>query len=127
MDTSNNSFERIGKRLSRNGICSRREAERWISQGRISVDGIPITSPNILVNDKTLIFVDGQKVNTPEKTRLWLYHKPKGIICTTNDPEKRLTVFECLPPELSRTILVGRLDLNFHSEHKRLPQSDRYH
>ena len=111
MATSSKITERIGKRLSRNGICSRREAERWISQGRISVDGIPITSPNILVNEKTIIFVDGKKINTPEKTRLWLYHKPRGIICTTNDPEKRPTVFERLPPELPRTILVGRLDL----------------
>ena len=64
MATSSKITERIGKRLSRNGICSRREAERWISQGRISVDGIPITSPNILVNEKTIIFVDGKKINT---------------------------------------------------------------
>ena len=112
MATSGNIPERIGKRLSRNGICSRREAERWISQGRVIVDGIPITSPNILVNDKTLIIVDGKKLKTPEKTRLWLYHKPKGIICTRNDPEKRPTVFERLPPGLPRLILVGRLDYN---------------
>ena len=112
MATSGNIPERIGKRLSRNGICSRREAERWISQGRVIVDGIPITSPNILVNDKTLIIVDGKKLKTPEKTRLWLYHKPKGIICTRNDPEQRPTVFDRLPPDLPRLILVGRLDYN---------------
>jgi len=102
--------ERIAKRLSRAGICSRREAERWITDGRVTVDGAVITTPATLVTGDSDITVDGKKIGEPEQTRLWRYHKPAGVICTTNDPEGRPTVFDRLPANLPRTLLIGRLD-----------------
>jgi 23S rRNA pseudouridine2605 synthase len=106
-----NKGERIARRLSRAGICSRREAERWIEAGRVAVDGKTIHTPATLVTDENHIAVDGKPIRKAEHTRLWRYHKPAGLICTTNDPEGRPTVFERLPKELPRVILVGRLDL----------------
>jgi 23S rRNA pseudouridine2605 synthase len=103
--------ERIAKRLSRAGICSRREAERWIANGRVRVDGATITTPATLVTDESDITVDGKKIAEPEQTRLWRYHKPAGVICTTSDPEGRPTVFDRLPANMPRTLLIGRLDI----------------
>ncbi len=103
--------ERIAKRLSRAGICSRREAERWIANGRVTVDGAIITTPATLVTSDTQITVDGQKIAETEQTRLWRYHKPAGVICTNSDPEGRPTVFDRLPANLPRTLLIGRLDI----------------
>ncbi|MDA1326639.1 MAG: pseudouridine synthase [Proteobacteria bacterium] len=103
--------ERIAKRLSRAGICSRREAERWIADGRVTVDGTVIDTPATLVTDQSAIAVDGKKIGEPEQTRLWRYHKPAGVICTTSDPEGRPTVFDRLPASLPRTLLIGRLDI----------------
>jgi len=106
-----NKGERIAKRLSRAGICSRREAERWIACGRVMVDGAVITTPATLVTGDTHITVDGQKIAEPDQTRLWRYHKPAGVICTNSDPEGRPTVFDRLPANLPRTLLIGRLDV----------------
>ena len=103
--------ERIAKRLSRAGVCSRREAERWIADGRVTVDGAVITTPATLVTDATQITVDGKKIGEPDQTRIWRYHKPAGVICTTSDPEGRPTVFDRLPANMPRTILIGRLDI----------------
>lgn len=103
--------ERIAKRLSRAGLCSRREAERWIANGRVIVDGTVITTPATLVTDETKITVDGKPIGEPEQTRLWRYHKPAGVICTNSDPEGRPTVFDRLPANLPRTLLIGRLDI----------------
>jgi len=103
--------ERIARRLSRAGICSRREAERWIAAGRVSVDGETIRTPATLVTEDSAIAVDGRPVAAPAATRLWLYHKPPGLVCTNRDPEGRPTVFDRLPPALPRVMLVGRLDL----------------
>ena len=103
--------ERIAKRLSRAGICSRREAERWIASGRVTVDGTLIKTPATLVTDESAITVDGRKIGAPEQTRLWRYHKPAGVICTNSDPEGRPTVFDRLPAKMPRTILIGRLDV----------------
>jgi 23S rRNA pseudouridine2605 synthase len=104
--------ERIAKRLARVGLCSRREAERWIAEGRVSVDGRRIDTPATLVSESSDIRVDGKKVGTPERARLWLYHKPPGLVVTAHDPEGRPTVFDALPRELPRVVSVGRLDLN---------------
>lgn len=104
--------ERIAKRLARIGICSRREAERMIGDGRIAVDGEILTGPAVLVTDASHITVDGEAVASPERTRLWRYHKPRGVICTDRDPQGRPTIFDQLPPGLPRLISVGRLDLN---------------
>lgn len=104
--------ERIAKRLSRIGIASRRDAELMILSGRIKVNGKLITSPATNIKKDDQIFLDGKKLPMAEKTRLWLYHKPKGLVTTAKDPENRPTVFESLPKQLPRVLSVGRLDIN---------------
>ncbi|WP_119307279.1 pseudouridine synthase [Cohaesibacter haloalkalitolerans] len=104
--------ERIAKIMARAGLCSRRDAETWIKEGRVTVNGKVLETPavNIHTNDKVL--VDGAPLPVRERTRLWLYHKPRGLVTTTSDPEGRPTVFEKLPQGLPRVITVGRLDIN---------------
>jgi len=104
--------ERIAKRLARAGLCSRRDAERWIAEGRVSVDGKVLTSPALDVGDASDIRVDGKPIPQPAPARLWRYHKPAGLVTTHKDERGRPTVFERLPPDLPRLISVGRLDLN---------------
>jgi 23S rRNA pseudouridine2605 synthase len=104
--------ERIAKVLARAGLCSRREAERWIADGRVSVDGAVLTSPAVTVGPASEILVDGKKLPAPERTRLFRYHKPKGLVTTHRDEAGRPTVFAALPPGLPRLISIGRLDLN---------------
>ena len=104
--------ERIAKRLSRAGICSRREAERWIAAGRVAVDGTVLDSPAVLVDDASRITVDSRLVGAPERRRVWRYHKSRGLICTNDDRRGRPTVFSALPDELPRVVSVGRLDVN---------------
>jgi len=104
--------ERIAKRLARAGLCSRRDAERWIAEGRVSVDGKVLTSPALDVGDASDIRVDGKPIPQPAPARLWRYHKPAGLVTTHRDERGRPTVFERLPPNLPRLISVGRLDLN---------------
>lgn len=103
--------ERIAKTLARAGLCSRRDAERWIAEGRVSVDGKVLISPAVIVTSASAIRVDGKPVPTPEPARLWRYHKPPGLVTTHRDEKGRATVFERLPPELPRLVSVGRLDL----------------
>jgi 23S rRNA pseudouridine2605 synthase len=103
--------ERIAKRLARAGLCSRREAERWIAEGRVAVDGEKLTTPAVLVTEASLVTVDGKPVGQPEQTRLWRYHKPAGLVTSHRDPQGRPTVFERLPEDMPRVISVGRLDL----------------
>ncbi|WP_096704191.1 pseudouridine synthase [Magnetospirillum sp. 15-1] len=104
--------ERIAKRLARAGLCSRREAERWVEMGRVSVNGKTLDSPACVVGPGDIVLVDGTPLAEPEKTRLWRYHKPAGLVTTHKDPEGRPTVFEHLPDGMPRVISVGRLDLN---------------
>jgi 23S rRNA pseudouridine2605 synthase len=104
--------ERIAKRLARAGLCSRRDAERWIAQGRVAVDGRVLTSPAINVTQASRITVDGAPIPEKTPTRLWRYHKPRGLLTTHRDPEGRPTIFDELPQELPRVITIGRLDLN---------------
>lgn len=104
--------ERIAKYLARAGICSRREAEKLIMQERVTVNGKVIDSPAFNVEGDEKIKVDGEKVAAPEQTRLWLYHKPTGLVTTHSDTQGRPTVFDNLPAGLPRVISVGRLDLN---------------
>lgn len=104
--------DRIAKVIARAGLCSRRDAERWIAEGRVSVDGKIITSPALNVSHNNAIVVDGKPLKTSEAARLWLFHKPAGVMTTHRDPEGRKTVFEMLPPEMGRVISIGRLDYN---------------
>jgi 23S rRNA pseudouridine2605 synthase len=104
--------ERIAKVLARAGLCSRRDAERWIAAGRVAVDGEVLASPAVTVGNNSEIRVDGKPLPTPERPRLWRYHKPAGLVTTHHDEKGRPTVFDALPKELPRLISIGRLDLN---------------
>ncbi|WP_367279108.1 pseudouridine synthase [uncultured Roseibium sp.] len=104
--------ERIAKVMARAGLCSRREAETWIENGRVELNGKALTTPAITVTPNDKVVVDGKLLPTRERTRLWLYHKPRGLVTTNKDPEGRPTVFDRLPAELPRVLTVGRLDIN---------------
>ncbi|MGR3572953.1 pseudouridine synthase [Brevirhabdus sp.] len=104
--------ERIAKVLARAGIASRREVERMVEAGRVQVNGRRIESPALNVTARDRIAVDGKPVAEAEPPRLWLYHKPTGLVTTERDEKGRETVFDALPPELPRVMSVGRLDLN---------------
>ena len=104
--------ERIAKFLARAGVASRRDAERMVSEGRVKLNNDPVMHPATFVTDGDLIQVDGKLVDAPERTRLWRYHKPDGLVTTHKDPQGRPTVFEKLPAGMKRVISVGRLDLN---------------
>ncbi|MBN8971805.1 MAG: pseudouridine synthase [Rhizobiales bacterium] len=104
--------ERIAKLMSRRGLASRRDAEEWVTQGRVTVNGRVINSPALDVTENDVVMVDGKPLPERERTRLFLYHKPRGLMTTHSDPEGRPTVFEHLPEGLPRLISVGRLDFN---------------
>src|SRR6185295_2524571 len=104
--------ERIAKVMARAGLCSRREAEGWITAGRVSVNGAKITSPALNITPADKVVVDGRPLPGAERTRLFLYHKPSGLVTTSADPQGRPTIFESLPKDLPRLISVGRLDLS---------------
>lgn len=104
--------ERIAKVMARAGIASRRDCEAMITEGRVSVNGKLIDSPALDVGPNDVILVDGEPLPARERTRLWLYHKPRGLVTTNHDPEGRPTVFEALPEELPRVLSIGRLDIN---------------
>ena len=104
--------ERIAKVMARAGLASRRAAEALIAAGRVSVNGAVITSPALNVTPADRIVVDGEPLPTAERTRLFLYHKPRGLVTTHADREGRATIFRALPKHLPRLISVGRLDIN---------------
>ena len=104
--------ERIAKALARAGVASRRDIERMIEDGRIKLGGQIVTHPATFVQPGDIMLVDGKPVDSPERTRLWRYHKPDGLMTTHKDPEGRKTVFDTLPEGLPRVISVGRLDIN---------------
>ena len=104
--------DRIAKVLSRRGVASRREAERLIEAGEVTVNGKIITSPALNVTDADLITISGHPLPRLEPARLWLYYKPDGLVTSASDEKGRETVFDHLPEELPRVMSVGRLDLN---------------
>jgi 23S rRNA pseudouridine2605 synthase len=104
--------ERIAKRLARAGLCSRREAERWIADGRVSVDGKVLDTPAVKVTGSSNIKVDGKELPDAEPAKLWIYHKPRGLVTSHKDELGRETVFDKLPKSLGRVISIGRLDIN---------------
>jgi 23S rRNA pseudouridine2605 synthase len=104
--------ERIAKVMARAGLCSRRDAERWIADGRVSVNGKVLESPAFNVTDQDRVTVDGRPIAQRERTRLFLFHKPRGTVTTDRDPEGRDTIFDVLPEGLPRLVTIGRLDIN---------------
>lgn len=104
--------ERIAKRLARAGIASRREAERLIMEGRVTVNGERLDSPACVVTLKDLVTVDGVAVGAPEPAQLWRFHKPRGVVTSTKDEAGRPTIYDVLPQNLRRLMPVGRLDLS---------------
>src|SRR6516162_11831155 len=103
--------DRIAKVMARAGLCSRRDAEEWIAAGRVAVNGGTISSPAVNVTARDRITVDGKPLPRRERTRLFLYHKPVGLVSTSADPQGRPTVFDALPKNLPRLMSVGRLDI----------------
>ena len=104
--------ERIAKVIARAGVASRREAERLIAAGRVTVNGQPITGPARNVTAADRVVVDGRALDAPDPARLWLYHKPRGRVTTTRDEQGRPTIYDDLPGDMPRVVSVGRLDLN---------------
>jgi 23S rRNA pseudouridine2605 synthase len=104
--------ERVAKALARAGVASRREVERLIAEGRVTLNGRLLDTPAIKIAPGDILSVDGAVVGAAEPTRVWRYHKPSGLVTTHRDPAGRPTVFDALPPHLPRVISIGRLDLN---------------
>lgn len=104
--------DRIAKVLARAGLCSRREAERWIEAGRVVVNGEKLASPAFNVPPGAVILVDGKPLRAAEATRLWRFHKPEGCLTTRRDPAGRPTIYHHLPPNLATAITIGRLDMS---------------
>ena len=104
--------ERIAKRIARAGLCSRRDAERLIAAGRVSLGGKVVRDPAINIDEASVITVDGAPLPAAAPTRLWRYHKPTGLITSHRDPQGRPTVFEKVTERLGYVVSVGRLDFN---------------
>ncbi len=103
--------ERIAKLIARAGLCSRRDAEAWIGARRVAVDGMMLNSPAVRVRPGQRITVDGKLLPTAEATRLFRYHKPKGVVTAARDPEGRATIYDTMPEGLPRLMPIGRLDI----------------
>jgi 23S rRNA pseudouridine2605 synthase len=104
--------QRIARAIARSGLCSRRDAERLIGEGRVALNGRRVESPAVNVGPDDVVSVDGAPLPAPETPRLWRHHKPRGRVTSHKDPQGRPTVFEALPRDMPRVISVGRLDFN---------------
>jgi len=104
--------DRIAKVIARAGVCSRRDAEKLIAAGSVTLDGKTVTTPATKVGAGQVVSVDGKPLAEPAPARLWRYHKPAGLVTTHHDPKDRPTVFANLPKHLPRVVSIGRLDYN---------------
>src|SRR5271155_3493277 len=104
--------QRIAKAMARAGLCSRRDAEAWIEAGRGRVNGAILERPAFTAGPDADVRADGEPLRAPERTRLFFFHKPRGLVTTARDPEGRRTIFDALPNDLPRVVAVGRLDIN---------------
>ncbi len=104
--------DRIAKVIARAGICSRRDAEKIVAEGRVTLDGETVKTPATKVLRTQVVAIDGKPLGVPDPARLWRYHKPAGLVTTHRDPEGRATVFANLPKHLPRVVSIGRLDYN---------------
>ena len=111
-EDSTGAGERIAKVIARAGICSRRDAEKLIEEGRVALNGETVTTQGAKAGENDVIAIDGKPLGEPEPARLWRYHKPPGMVTTHKDPQGRATVFANLPKSLPRVVSVGRLDFN---------------
>ncbi len=102
---------RIAKVMAHAGVCSRRDAEAMILEGRVQVNGVVITTAATLITDQS-IKVDGKLIQQTNDVRIFIFHKPAGIITTAKDPHERKTIFDLLPKTMPRVITIGRLDYN---------------
>ena len=112
MEDQANKGERIAKIIARAGLASRRESEKLILDGKVKVNGKTISSPALNLSSDDVVEVDGKLLSPPEKTRIWMYYKPVGLISTSKDEKNRPTIFDKLPNEMPRVLSIGRLDLN---------------
>jgi 23S rRNA pseudouridine2605 synthase len=110
--SDNRPNHRVAKLLARAGVASRREIERMIAEGRVARDGVAIETPATLLASLAGVTVDGQPIDAPGAARLFLFHKPSGVLTTERDPAGRATIYDRLPRDLPRLMPVGRLDLN---------------
>ncbi len=104
--------ERVAKVIARAGLCSRRDAERWIEMGRVNVNGKPLITPAMTVLPTDTVEVDGKPLPEREEARLWRYHKPAGLVVSHRDEKDRASVFDKMPEDMPRVISIGRLDIN---------------
>ena len=104
--------ERIAKIMAAVGLCSRREAERWIAAGRVVVNGQTLMTPACVIGEEDSVMVDGKPLGQKQSRRIWIYNKPAGLMTTNRDPQGRPTIFEKLPTNMPRVVTVGRLDFN---------------
>ena len=111
-ETTEERGERIAKWLARAGVASRRDAEKLVTEGRVKLNNTVVTHPATFITPGDMVTLDGKLVDGPQRTRLWRYHKPAGLVTTHRDPEGRPTVFDKLREILPRVVSVGRLDLN---------------
>ena len=112
MQRENNGNQRLAKKIARSGFSSRREAEKYINEGRVEVNGKNIFDLSFKVNANDKIKIDGKEIRKEEKTRLWRFYKPTGVITSHKDEIGRPNIFEVLPKNLPRLITIGRLDFN---------------